>query len=179
MTHPSLRALAVLGSICAAVPAFADTSFLSGSYTTSIETICPASQTVDSKGKGLTLTPTSPGEISHSAGILNFFSGSGRTGTFKSSDGQTDGSAIVSTVNKQVTGLPFSLTDSQNFGNYSMTDDTLTLTFDKQQPQTFEAVYGGVGATGVVQKANLLMVSADTSPCATQILMRLQQPGGR
>lgn len=179
MKHHSLRALAAVCSLCAAAPAFADSSFLSGSYTTSIETICPASQTVDAKGKGLTLTPTSAGDIGHTAGILNFFATGGRAGTFKSSSAVTDGSTIVSTVNKQTTGSPFSLADTQNFGSYSMTDDSLTLTFDKQQSQTFEAVFGGVDSSGVIQKANLLTVSSDKTPCATLVLMRLQQPGGR
>lgn len=179
MTSFPSRALLAAAMLAAAPAALADTSILSGSYELSLETLCPATQTVDAPGKGLTITPASPGEIVHVAGILNFFASGGRSGTFKSSAATTDGAAIVSTVNGKTTGAPFSLADSQSFGDYTMTDTALTLTYDQQQPQTFQAVYGDVDSSGVVQKADLLTVSDDATPCATHALLRIQQPGGR
>ena len=178
MKHMLLRASLAAGCLCIASPAFAVLPILSGSYTVSIENICPATQTVDTTGKALALTPTSAGDLSHPAGSFNFFA-TGLVGTIKTSFGTSDGSAILSTVNGKTSGNPFKLADDQTFGSYKMTSDTLTITFDKQDPVTFQAVYGNADSNGIIQGANLLTVSDDATPCGTLILMRLQQPGGR
>jgi hypothetical protein len=178
MKHALLRASLAAGCFCIAAPALAVTPFLSGSYTVNIETVCPAGQTVDTTGKALSITPTSAGEISHTAGAYNFFA-TGLSGTIKTSYAVTDGSAILSKVNGNAIGNPFSLSDAQTFGGYRMTSSTLTITFDKQQPVTYEAVYGNTDSSGIIQAANLLTVSDDATPCGTLVLMHLQQPGGR
>ena len=178
MKHILLCGSVVAGCLCIAAPAFAVLPILSGSYTVNIEQVCPAAQTVDTTGKALSLTPTSAGEISHTAGTYNFFA-TGLVGNIKTSYGVTDGSAILSKVNGNATGNPFSLADNQTFGSYKMTSDALTITFDKQDPITFQAVYGNADSNGIIQGADLLRVSDDATPCGTLILMRLQQPGGR
>jgi len=178
MKHALLRASLAAGCLGIAAPAFAASPFLSGSYTVNIESICPASQTVDTTGKALSITPTSAGEISHIAGSYNFFA-SGFSGTIKTSYGTTDGAAIISKVNGKASGNRFSLTDNQTFGTYRMTSDTLTITFDQQQPVTYQAVYGNVDSSGIIQSADLLTVSNGATPCGTLVLMHLQQPGGR
>jgi hypothetical protein len=144
----------------------------------SLETICPATQNVQAPGKRLTITPTSPGEISHATGVLNFFS-SGKAGNFKTSTATTDGAALLSTVNGKKTGAPFSLVDGQDFGSYAMGDSSLILTYNQQPSQIFDAVYGDVDASDIIEKANLLIVSSDATPCATHVLLRLEQPPGR
>jgi hypothetical protein len=177
MTISASRAL--LTAICACAPALGATALpiFSGPYSMNIETLCPASQTVDANGNSLKLTSTSPGEIAHTTGTLNFFA-SGTSGNFKTSSAVTDGSAILSTINGKATGTPFSLTDEQNFGTYRMGDSSLILTFDKQQPLTFQAVYGGVDSSNIAHRANLLIVSDATTPaCATHILLSVQAAG--
>ncbi len=173
------HALLAAALLCPPTAAYADTPVLSGSYTMTLETICPATQDVNAIGKRLKITPTSPGEISHLAGTLNFFNSGGRSGTFKSSSATTDGSAILSTVNHKKTGTRFSLVDGQNFGAYSMGDNTLTLTYDQQPHENFDAVYGNVDSNSIVQTADLLRVTGDATPCATHVLLHLQQPSGR
>lgn len=175
MTFSASRAL--LSAICVCTPTLAAaTPTVSGPYSMNIETLCPASQTVDANHRSLKLTPTSPGEIAHTAGTLNFFA-SGFSGNFKSSSGATDGAAIISAIHHKTTGKTFSLTDGQGFGLYRMTATSLTLTFDQQQPQTFQAVYGGVDSNNIAHRVNLLTVSDATPACATHVLLSLQAAG--
>jgi hypothetical protein len=181
MTFPLSRAL--LTAICVFAPTLAAATpaaipLLSGSYSMNVETLCPAVQTVNSKGKSLKLTPKSPGEITHTAGTLNFLS-SGFSGNFKWSVAVTDGSAIVSTVNGKTTGAPFQLVDGQNFGQYAEGHGELTLTFDQQKPMKFVAVYGQGDANDITHKVNLLMVSDSKPACATDMILSLQADSGR